>query len=215
VAARVIAMNHETITELFSAICPWLVQVWCLQRIAIRLRLQLHGWALLMLTSAIAVVVLLLPIDGMAIARWIAGVNANFSVPLIGILAVAVYEQAGSRQLFSERDWLACWGFGAAGGLALYPFALGVSSFDPYEWGWGFSPLFIFMGALTAWLIWKGNRFGFLLLLAVTAFQLGLLESTNYWDYLLDPVYSAASVVALARRLVSADARRPPLQEVP
>ena len=67
---------------------------------------------------------------------------------------------------------------------------------------------------LTAWLIWKRNRFGLLLLLAVTAFHLGLLESTNYWDYLLDPVYSAACLVALSRRLVSAGERRLP-QEAP
>ena len=125
------------------------------------------------------------------------------SIPMTAILAVIVWEQISERSLFSEREWTTAWSFGAIGGLALYPMALGLGSFDPYEWGWRFSLLFVAIGALTAWLIWKQNRFGFLLLLAVVAFQLRLLESTNYWDYLLDPVYSLVSIAWLAGGLMA------------
>ena len=92
--------------------------------------------------------------------------------------------------------------------LALYPLALGLGSFDPYEWGWHFSPLFVIVAALTVWLTWKQNRFGFLLLLAAVAFHLRLLESTNYWDYVLDPIYCLVSFVVLIRHQLSADAHR-------
>jgi len=119
------------------------------------------------------------------------------------MLAVAAWERAFSRRIFSQRDWRTAWGFGAVGGLALYPLALGVGSIDPYEWGWRFSPLFVVIGALTVWLVWKQNRFGLLLLLAAVAFHLRLLESTNYWDYLLDPVYCMASLVALGTGLAA------------
>jgi hypothetical protein len=200
-------MSHEITSQLFSAICPWLALVWCLQRIATWLRPQLRGWTQLMLIGVIAAAVLIVHTHGLAISRWVASLNANFSVPLTGMVAVAIWERAFARRVFSDREWRTSLSFGAIGGLVLYPLALGLGSLDPYEWGWRSSPLFIAMGVLTTWLIWKQNRFAFLLLLAVTAFQLRLLESTNYWDYLLDPIYWIVSCVAVVR-LFSVDARR-------
>jgi hypothetical protein len=84
----------------------------------------------------------------------------------------------------------------------LYPLALGLGKFDPYEWGWSFSPLFAGVAVLTGWLVWKQNRFGILLLLAIVAYHLQLLESTNYWEYLLDPVYCLLAILALSYLLV-------------
>ena len=109
----------------------------------------LRGWTLLAVAGAIAVVVLLVPVQGLVIARWVAGLNANFSIPLTVILAVIVWERVFERSLLAEREWTTAWSFGAIGGLALYPMALGLGSFDPYEWGWPFSPLFVVIGALT------------------------------------------------------------------
>jgi len=200
-------MSHEITSQLLSAIGPWLALVWCLQRLATWLRPQLRGWTQLTIMGAMAAIVLLVPIQGLAISRWVAGLNANFSVPLTGMIAVAIWERAFAHSVFSDREWRASLKFGAIGGLVLYPLALGLGSLDPYEWGWRSSPLFIAMGPLTAWLIWKQNRFAILLLLAVAAFQLRLLESTNYWDYLLDPIYWIVSCVALVR-LFSVDVRR-------
>jgi hypothetical protein len=193
-------MNHDVFIEALSTACPWLMLVLCLQRVAAWRGLPLRRWGLLLLPGAIAAGVLLLPIGGIAVARWITGLNANFSIPLTGLLAVAVWERAFARSLFARQDWSAGWTFGAIGGLSLYPLALGVGSFDPYEWGWRFSPLFVVIAVLTGWLIWKKNRFGLLLLLAIAAFHLRLLESSNYWDYLLDPVYWCTSLVVLGRR---------------
>ena len=196
-------MSHTNLVEVWCAICPWLGLMWCLQRAATLLKFPLRGWALLAATGAIAAVVMLVPVQGLVIARWVAGLNANFSIPLTVLLALIVWEQVFARSPLSEQEWAAALGFGAIGGLALYPMALGLGSFDPYEWGWPLSPLFVGIGVLTAWLIWRGNRFGFVLLLAAGAFQLRLLESTNYWDYLLDPIYSLVSLGWLAGRLAT------------
>ena len=196
-------MSHATLVEVYSAVCPWLALVWCLQRAARLLKHPLRGWMLLAATGAIAAVVMVVPVEGLVIARWVAGLNANFSVPLTVMLALIVWEEIFDRSRFSEREWATAWGFGAIGGLVLYPMALGLGSFDPYEWGWPISPLFLVIGVLTAWLIWRGNRFGLLLLLAAAAFQLRLLESANYWDYLLDPIYSLVSLGWFAGRLAT------------
>ena len=194
-------MSADVLASLLAAACPALLLVLCFQRASGQVRWPSRGWPSLSLSAALAAGVLLLPIGGLVMARWVAAFSANFSIPLTGLLAVTVWERGFSRQIFSRRDWAAGWAFGAIGGLTLYPLALGIGSVDPYEWGWRFSPLFVVIGAVTAWLIWKQNRFGFLLLLTAGAFHLQLLESTNYWDYLLDPVFCAASLVALGRRL--------------
>jgi hypothetical protein len=195
------AMNQAAMAELFSAAWPWLVLTLGLQRAASWCGLTLRGSRRLLWPGAIALAALLLPVGGLTIARWIAGLSANFSIPFTGLLAAAVFERVLARPILSQRDWDTGWIFGAIGGVLLYPFALGVGSVDPYEWGWRFSPLFVVAGALTAWLIWTENRFAILLLLAVAAFHSSVLESSNYWDYLLDPVYCLVSLVALGRRL--------------
>jgi hypothetical protein len=196
-------MNHDAVTWVFAATCPWLVLLLCLQRLIGWQRLTLRGWRLLVVPGAIALLVLLIPIGGIVVARWVASISPNFSVPLTGLLAIAAWERAFARPALERRDRDAAWIFGAVGGLMLYPFALGVGSIDPYEWGWHMSPLFAAVGALTGWLMWTGNRFGILLLLAVIAFHVQLLESSNYWDYLIDPIYWLASLVVLGTRTLS------------
>jgi hypothetical protein len=196
-------MSHTTFILALGPLCPWLVLVLGLQALATRGGLKLRGLLRLTLLGLVAAGLLLLPIQGFPISGWVRGISADFSIPFAGLLAVAVWEHEFRRKLFSTADWTAAWAFGAIAGLGLYPLALGWGSFDPYGWGWSFSPLFVISAALTAVLLWNQNRFGFLLLLAVAAYQLCLLESANYWDYLLDPVYCLLSIVALGWRLLA------------
>ncbi len=201
-------MIHATILEMFSAVCPWLALLLCLQFAAVHCGVKESGARQLFLLGLIAAGVLAVPVRGIAIARWVTSINANFSIPFTGLLAVTVWERAFANKIFSARDWSASWTFGAVGGLALYPMALGLGKFDTYEWGWNFSPLFTGIAALTGLLVWKQNRFGILLVLAIVAYRLRLLESTNYWEYLLDPVYCLVSILVLSWRLGNCCRRR-------
>ncbi len=159
-----------------------------------------RGWTSLLAPGVIAAVVLLIPIQGATVGRWTASVVASVSIPLAGLTALTVWGRAFGAQPLTPRERGTAWTFGAVAGLCLYPAALGAGSLDPYEWGWYFSPLFVASGLLTVWLIWRMNRFGLLLVLAVAAFQLQILESSNYWDYLVDPIYFAASLIGLGKR---------------
>lgn len=196
-------MSHSTVILLVSVLCPWLILVLAAQGLAGLCGLRRRGWGRLACLALAAASVLLVPVGGMPIAGWVRGLNANFSLPFTALLAAAVWETEFRRKALSEREWAIAWIFGTVAGLGLYPLALGWSRFDPYEWGWRFSPLFIAGGVLTAFLLWKRNRFGLALLLAVAAYHLRLLESANYWDYLLDPVYCLVSIIALGWRLFS------------
>lgn len=200
-------MSHAYLTHWFAFACPWLALLWCLQFVGGWCGLK-NGWLRIALPGLAAAGLLALPVQGFPMALWVAGLNANFSIPLNGLLAVAVWEKAFSRKYFTAQDCLAASGFGVVAGLVLYPLALGFGKFDPYEWGWAFSGLFVVIAALTGWLIWKKNRFGLLLLLAIMAWHLRLLESANYWDYLLDPVYFFVSIIALGGRLAARLRRR-------
>lgn len=82
--------------------------------------------------------------------------------------------------------------------LIFYPFALGLSTIDPYRLGFGniyFLASLFFLSLLfwyiqEALIVWG-------ILFAVLAWLLKLIESTNLWDYLLDPwlvIYAFFSV---------------------
>ena len=191
----------------FALLCPWLALVRLLQLIAARGRLRKHGSGRLLLLCVAALGVLAVPVNGFALGWWVRGVAASFSIPLTLLLAVQVWEAEFSQKLLGPRDWVAGWAFGTVAGVVLYPCALGWGNSDPYEWGWSFSPLFIGAGAIAAVLLWQQNRFGLLLLLAIAAWQLHLLESRNYWDYLVDPVYFVTALIALGYRLFRSSRR--------
>jgi hypothetical protein len=101
--------------------------------------------------------------------------------------------------------------FGALG-LFLYPAALGLGAFDSYQLGFGPRALLVALGLVALLLLYLGHWLATgMLALATLAFGLGLLESENYWDYLLDPfvvIYCwLALLVSGIRRLWSSRGR--------
>ena len=90
----------------------------------------------------------------------------------------------------------------ASAALFLYPLALGWGDWDPYRLGWGapgfWSALLIF--SLICW--FRGLRLlPLLVALALLAWTVGLLESTNLWDYLIDPWLSVVAIFLCAKVL--------------
>jgi len=150
----------------------------------------------------------LLPIGGVPLARWLISLNANFSLPLTAGLFAKAWHQAGGKVLLDRGALTSLWLFGTVMGLALYPMASELSFFDPYFLGWMFSPLFVFALALTVFLLIRRNRFGIVLLLCIITRNLQLLESPNFWDYLIDPFYVIASLIFTGRWLARGIRRR-------
>ena len=123
------------------------------------------------------------PVQGLPLGRWLHGYNANFSIPLVAVLLGVILKPWLKRPLFNEQaDRTSCW-FGCVAGLLLYPFALGLSSFDPYSLGWQWPGVACVAAVLAVFLIWRENSFGLVLLAAGVAWQVGCLESDNAWDY--------------------------------
>jgi ADP-heptose:LPS heptosyltransferase len=195
-------MSHATVTFLYHFAFPWVALICLLQFLADRCGIGTRGWFRSIALALVSLGILFVPVGGVALERWVVGFNANFSLLFTGLFACSVWEKSSGRTLFRVRDWRAGWGFGVFSGLLLYPFALGWGQFDPYSLGWGFSTLFVAAGVWGALLIWRQNRFGYLFLFAIAGYHLRLLESRNYWDYLVDPIYWFVSFPALALSLM-------------
>ncbi len=93
-------------------------------------------------------------------------------------------------------------------GLFFYPAALGLGAIDPYSWGFinkpydHYSALF-FISCLAGLMFFSFiKQYDLLLLclvLSTLAYQSGILESLNLWDYLLDPlifIYAFITVIS-------------------
>jgi len=200
----------KTAVILWTFIVPLLLLWWIFQRAA-----GLRGWIATLVAGVAALAATCFPWFGHPLPFWSAGLSANFSVIMVALLALGILHRAGFLGVFRPRDWMAAWIFGAVASLLLYPSALGLGlqNFDSYALGWPWlfwgQSLALFGGAglAAALLIWRGNRFGYVLGLALLGYAVGFQESENLWDYVLDPVYGAVSLLVvlavLARRFIS------------
>ena len=72
--------------------------------------------------------------------------------------------------------------------IAFYPLALGLGMLDPYGWGYGSMGLLIAVLIIAAICSLAGwNKGLWMIAIAIVAWTFHWHESTNLWDYLLDP----------------------------
>ena len=199
----------KTTVIIWTFLVPLLLLWWIFQRAA-----GLRGWIPTLVAGVAALAATCFPWFGHPLPYWSASLSANFSVIMVVLLIVGVLDRAGLPGVFRPRDWQAAWIFGATASVLLYPSALGLGpqNFDAYALGWPWlywaQSLVLFGGAgsAAALLIRRGNRFGYILGLALLGYAIGFQESENLWDYLLDPVYGAVSVLVvlawLTRRFI-------------
>ncbi|HLP58070.1 MAG TPA: hypothetical protein VK186_04535 [Candidatus Deferrimicrobium sp.] len=183
----------------FSFLFPFLLLTLLMQSLLQWLRKSLHGWRVTFIICTFSLLVCIVPVEGMPLARWLISLNANFSIPLTAVLLAKVWEKATGKVLFDRKTLSAFWLFGIVMGLLLYPMALGLGPYDPYSLGWKFSLLFVVMMVLTIFLLLKRNRLGIVLMLCILAYHLRVLESSNFWDYLIDPFFVIVSCFRLLK----------------
>ena len=152
-----------------------------------------------------ALVVALVPLGALPVAGYLRGVVGDLSVTTVLLVVRGLLRPVLGWTAIDARSRLALQVLVAAGGLALYPLALGLGPFDPYRLGYA-SPWFL------ALLLALAVAAGFLrltlvtacLALAVLAWAAGVYESRNLWDYLVDPLVAAWGLCALLLRGVRA-----------
>jgi hypothetical protein len=185
----------------FSFIFPFLLIMALLQGVT-GLFGTLGGWRPTLIFVLLSVFIVVIPVGGLPLARWMISCNANFSISLTAIVFCKVFENSFGVKLLDKKALLTCWIFSLAAGVILYPMALGLGRFDPYQAGWGFSWLFVVLCVVTILLLMIKNRFAVVLVAAILAYNLHLLESVNLWDYLVDPFMVMVSCIALSSRFL-------------
>jgi len=191
----------------WNAIGLFLIVLWPLQR-------ALPGPRCFLAVASAALVLCLFPFFGHPLRHWLSGLTPNVSVTLLALLVVSIAQRAGLMKLFGRREWRAAFGFGAVASVFLYASALGLGprNFDSYSLGWPWLEwwtsllFFAAVASVSAALIWRGNLFGWIPVLASAVYLLRWQESHNFWDYLIDPLYAVASLLTclflLVRRLL-------------
>lgn len=168
------------------------------------LRLALRGKTVPGLNGMIctAALLVLLPWEGVSAAGWFAGATAGFSLPLLALVAHVTGRMLGCRGFLRTSDLRDIGRGGLVLGVLLYPAALGWAGWeDTYELGWMAYPDLLCV-IWTLHLLRKGSRLAWILVLTLafwlfqtlTGNRLGLMESTNLWDYLVDPVLVLVSI---------------------
>ena len=143
----------------FSFVFPFLLVMALLQRGAGLFGRDLRGWRSTLIIGVISAFIVVIPVGGLPLARYLISFNANFSIPLMAILFCYVIETAFGTKLLDKKALLTCWVFSTAAGVMLYPKALGIGRYDPYPAGWGFSWPFVMVCAATVVLLMIKDRY--------------------------------------------------------
>ncbi len=138
------------------------------------------------------------PFGPLSAAACVRGAFGDLSITALVLLGGATLRRLTGAAPVESRARFAMLVFVAVAALALYPMALGIGRFDPYHLGYG-SPWFagvLCVAALAAW-FGRCDVLAVCIALATLAWSVRWYESTNLWDYLLDPLVSFYALGAL------------------
>lgn len=153
---------------------------------------RLTGWL------PLAVVLLSwLPIFGLGLGRWVFTFTGPISTPMACMSGWLVFSALFGQGLLPRSTQRSYWMMTVCMAAFLVPMASGWGSVDPFVWGW--DSQFIFLPAALAIVsLWLGQPvLALLWIVSAVAWQVDLLEYSNGWNYLIDPVATGASFLGL------------------
>ncbi|EJL78650.1 hypothetical protein PMI15_04243 [Polaromonas sp. CF318] len=129
------------------------------------------------------------------LVAYVRGISSDLSISLVAIACLGMYQRLRGMAPVAQRERMALSFAFAACALFLYPLALGWGDWDAYRLGWGSPALWAALLALSL-ACWAGGLrlLPALVALGLLAWVAGALESTNLWDYLIDPWLAVAAI---------------------
>ena len=131
---------------------------------------------------------------------FVRGISSDLSITLVALASLDLCQRlqkfsAFTAFTFARREKMMLYGVIAMAALLLYPVALGWGDWDTYRFGWGSWGMWLALLALSL-LSWFKRRLLLPMLvgLSLLAWSMGLMESGNLWDYLMDPWLAAVSL---------------------
>jgi hypothetical protein len=154
------------------------------------------GWAKWGLTAFF--VILWFPVGAahLPVVAYVRGISSDLSVTLVVLACIGLCQHWFGTHAISRQETTALNAVVAAIAVFLYPLALGWGDWDAYRAGWGSIGMLAGLLALSLGFWVRGLRLLPVLVgLALLAWSAGLMESTNLWDYLVDPWLAMAALV--------------------
>lgn len=148
-------------------------------------------------------VLLLLPFGELPLAAYVRGMIGDLSITTLLLFGYVSGRRLDCLPPLDSQHRIGSLLLLVLAACILYPLALGATAYDPYRLGYG-EPWFmglLLMLALTG----STLRLPFVALsisLAVLAWAVGWYESSNLWDYLIDPSLSVYALLALLQALI-------------
>ncbi len=141
------------------------------------------GKALLVASAA---VLAFFPFSGLSSAGYLLSVSPSFSIGSMALFIVILWKELGGRPLLTQKDFLLFCLWNVILSLLLFASALGFISPDIYALGYRPSVLFAVVCLLTVLLAFLRSPLALIFLAYIAAFDLGLLPSPNFFDYMTD-----------------------------
>ena len=143
------------------------------------------------------------------VVAYVRGITADLSITLISLAIWRMAHLARSWRAMPKREEQVVMTGVALAALVLYPSALGWGDWDTYRPGWGSWGMLLTLLLISGACWVNGLRVvPALVALALLAWSFGLMESTNLWDYLLDPWLSIYALCFVFIKCVQAVFRR-------
>lgn len=137
------------------------------------------------------------------LVAYVRGISSDLSISLVSLACLGMYQRLSGDRLTDNRECMLVSVVLAVGALFLYPLALGWGDWDAYRLGWGSPVLWAALLALSLACWVRGFRLlPVLIALALLAWAAGALESTNLWDYLIDPWLAVAAIYQCVKSVV-------------
>lgn len=147
---------------------------------------------------AIFFVFLWLPVgpSHLPMLAYVRGVTSDLSITLVVLACLNGWRCICRLPPMAWRETMGVNAFVAVAAVFLYPLALGWGDWDAYRLGWGSFGLWISLLAISGGAWFSGLRvLPVLIGLALLGWAAGLMESSNLWDYLVDPWLAIAALV--------------------
>ena len=184
----------------FEYICPVLIVLWIISGLARMAGGNVSspsGKGLLLLFS---LALALYPVRGLSVSDYILSLNPNFSIGSIALLLIGVCNRIFDRKLLTDKALKRFVIWNIVISLVVFIPALGFTGLDIYVLGYGSYLLFVVMALVTIFLVYQKSPLSYIFIVYIVAFNLKLLPSDNFFDYMIDGVLFFISVGVLISR---------------
>jgi uncharacterized membrane protein len=175
------------IKEYFQLLMPWLLVTLCIVSICSWANFCkfIQTWQKFLVLSMSAVITFT-PIAGLSLANYILSLNPNFSIGSLALVVVLLWPKLTGQPLLSDMNLWMFYLWNVIISLVLFSSYLGFIPYDMYASGYQFSLWFIIVAAITLLAVWSWNPLSVIFIAYIAAFNLKLLPSPNFFDYITD-----------------------------